>query len=174
MKHLNLEIPEYSKHFDPTKNQLPISIIEWDILKAQVSTYRKLFEARQKDFRERKKLEPKVKKVNGAKKKGKVKAEVAKKENTNGDLVNFGTKRKGRVKIEVVKKEEESVDFVDLTLEEMPKRQIINKKPKLEKVENNIVRRIGNTIIKRVQKTDTQCVDLTVDSDDESLSEVKF
>ncbi|ENN82101.1 hypothetical protein YQE_01533, partial [Dendroctonus ponderosae] len=72
MKHLNFEIPEYNKNFDPTKNQLPISVIEWNIYKNQVKAFKKLFEAKHKLFRERKQSEMSNEKPNSAKRKRKV------------------------------------------------------------------------------------------------------
>lgn len=72
MKHLNFKIPEYDKKFDPTKNQLPISVIEWNIYKSQVRVFKKMFEAKHKLFRERKQSEISNGKPNSAKRKRKV------------------------------------------------------------------------------------------------------
>lgn len=143
MKHLNLDIPEYSHNFDPVKNQLPISVVEWNISTAQVKTYKKMFETKQKEFRDRKKLlEPKVKKQNGVKRKGKVK------------------------KADLPKNENEDCEFVGLTIETKPKMFKINKLPKLQKIESNAVRKIGNESVRKTEKIE-DCVDLTLDSDDE-------
>lgn len=141
MKHLNLDIPEYSHNFDPVKNQLPISIVEWNISTAQVKTYKKMFETKQKEFRDRKKLlEPKVKTQNGVKRKGKVK------------------------KSDLVKNENEDCEFVGITIETKPKMIKINKLPKLEKIGSNAVRKIGHEIVRKTEQIE---IDLTLDSDDE-------
>lgn len=57
MKHLGLEIPEYSKGIDPTKNQDGWSVVPWDISKSQVDTLKTEFVTKQKEHRERRKLD---------------------------------------------------------------------------------------------------------------------
>ncbi|XP_072401323.1 NAD-dependent protein deacetylase Sirt6 isoform X1 [Diabrotica undecimpunctata] len=44
MKKLGLEIPDYSTEVDPTKNQLPCSVIEWNILKTNIDEFRNKYE----------------------------------------------------------------------------------------------------------------------------------
>lgn len=151
MKNLSLEIPEHIKSYDPTKDQLPHAAIEWNICKTQIKLVKKLFDEKQKEFKNNKKLQPKTTK--------------------NGQ----GRKRKG-IKSEHIKKEVK-IEFVDLTLERKPKlkgNNFFSKKTKIEKVESAIITRIGNTIIKKIEKQpdgEAKCVDLTVDSDDDIFIE---
>ncbi|CAG9772577.1 unnamed protein product [Ceutorhynchus assimilis] len=121
MKHLYLEIPEYSRSLDPTKNQLPISVVWWNISKEQLKKYKKLYETKQKEYREKKKIEPKF---NGPKRKVKIKKDEMK----DGDSL-----------------------IIDLTDEIEPKRNRINEECQIDKLEDTKqLERIGNTIIRRV------------------------
>ncbi|XP_066143133.1 NAD-dependent protein deacetylase Sirt6 [Euwallacea fornicatus] len=73
MKHLNLEIPEYSKEVDPTKNQVGYAIVEWDILKVDVKMFKAMYEEKQREYREKKQLENVSKRQTGVKRKGRLK-----------------------------------------------------------------------------------------------------
>ncbi|XP_050297223.1 NAD-dependent protein deacetylase Sirt6 [Anthonomus grandis grandis] len=108
MRHLCLEIPEYSPDLDPTKNQVPYACISWDISKEQLLKWKKLYEERVKHFRENKKP------ANCKQTKRKVKKEAKnddKKIKFNGDSFQIGTTtiiRRKRV--------EEKKLCIDLTL----------------------------------------------------------
>ncbi|XP_057668008.1 NAD-dependent protein deacetylase Sirt6 [Diorhabda carinulata] len=72
MKKLNLEIPDYSFDIDPTKNQLPNSVIEWNISKPDINTIKLEYDKLVKYYKKRKseekllnnsKIKPKIKKL---------------------------------------------------------------------------------------------------------------
>ncbi|XP_030748926.1 NAD-dependent protein deacetylase Sirt6 [Sitophilus oryzae] len=62
MKNLSLKIPEYSAVEDPTKNQTPNCIVEWNIAKSQVQLYRKKYDEIHKEYKIKKRDENEMKK----------------------------------------------------------------------------------------------------------------
>lgn len=54
MKKLDLEIPAYTADIDPTKNQLPDSIIEWNIYKEDVKVMKEKYENLMRNYKKRK------------------------------------------------------------------------------------------------------------------------
>ncbi|XP_060526539.1 NAD-dependent protein deacetylase Sirt6 [Cylas formicarius] len=71
VKNLSLEIPEYSKHFDPTKNHMPDTVIEWSISEEQIKIMKKKYDDLNKEYKKRK-LEKSAGNKNCRKKKTKV------------------------------------------------------------------------------------------------------
>ncbi|XP_028141135.1 NAD-dependent protein deacetylase Sirt6 [Diabrotica virgifera virgifera] len=51
MKKLGLEIPDYSTEVDPTKNQLPSSVIEWNILKTNIDEFRDKYDVLVREYK---------------------------------------------------------------------------------------------------------------------------
>lgn len=60
MANLNLQIPDYSLEEDPTKNQKPLDIINWDILKIDIQQFKKRYDEIHKDFKEKKAAQKKI------------------------------------------------------------------------------------------------------------------
>lgn len=54
MKKLGLEIPEYSHNIDPTKHQLPDTVIEWNILKSDLNKMKLKYDKLNRDYKKRK------------------------------------------------------------------------------------------------------------------------
>lgn len=71
MSHLNLELPEYSRKLDPTKNDLSTAIIDWSICTEDIDHIKNLYE---KNCRGKKRKSEKT--VQNVKKKEEIKDEV--------------------------------------------------------------------------------------------------
>ncbi|KAJ8977999.1 hypothetical protein NQ317_004544 [Molorchus minor] len=103
MKRLSLEIPEYTLDIDPTRNQLPGAVLEWNISKSNIKQIQKEFERVSKEHKKRKSEENFIKSKKKAVKKFDIKVETLKNEG-------------------LIKNETENVElvmgFVDLTEEE--------------------------------------------------------
>lgn len=54
MKRLGLEIPEYDRNIDPTKNLVDESSIEWNILKKHIMEVKQRYDKILKDYKKRK------------------------------------------------------------------------------------------------------------------------
>ncbi|KAJ8941146.1 hypothetical protein NQ318_004266 [Aromia moschata] len=99
MKKLDLEIPEYSPHIDPTKNQLPDFGVEWNISKNDIKEVKKRYDKICKDCKKRKCEENLLKSRKRAVKKWDVDEKVIK-----GDVIK-----------NELKQETFTAQFVDLT-----------------------------------------------------------
>jgi len=164
MKHLSLEIPEYTKTLDPTKNQLPCTAIEWNIAKTELKTFKKMYDEKQKEFKNKKKLTVKNGQV---KKKRKIKKDEVIKVDT--DFVDLTLESEMEVK--KIKKQSESDNADGIFIKRIGE-AVLYQKPKIEKVKT-VIKRIGSTVITKIEKkisTET-CVDLTLDSDDDLFLE---
>lgn len=103
MKRIGLEIPEYNSDHDPTKNQIPESIIEWNISKNDIKVVKQKFDKILKDYKKRK-ADEKI--MNGVTKMPKIKK--WKDENEVADIL--------KLKSEIIK--ESIIENVDLKLNE--------------------------------------------------------
>ncbi|KAJ8927768.1 hypothetical protein NQ314_019772 [Rhamnusium bicolor] len=101
MKKLSLEIPDYSPHFDPTKDHLPCTVVEWNIRQSDKRKIKNQYEKLCKDYKKRK-LEEKL--FYGVKKP---------KQYRKGTKM---IKRESFIKNEI--KEESEIVIIDLTEEE--------------------------------------------------------
>lgn len=103
MKSLGLEIPEYDINVDPTKNQMPESIIEWKILKKDLREIKYKYDTMLKDYKKRKAEE---KLNNGA-------VKMPKKEKWKDE-----DKVAGILKLKSAIRREKNIEKIDLTLDE--------------------------------------------------------